>query len=76
MEDGKVIKAFFHNRVETLEEFKNIEQRLFSLEYVQPLKVSVYCAENDTIYFYKTQKVKGHNLIITDGEYKSSEVEL
>lgn len=76
MADGKIIKAFFHNRVDTLEEFKQTEQKLFSLEYSQPLKLSVYCAENDTVYFYKTQKIKGHLLMVTDGEYKSNEVEL
>ena len=76
MVDGKIVKAFFHNRVDTLEEFKQTEQKLFSLEYSQPLKLSVYCAENDTVYFYKTQNVKGHLLMVTDGEYKSNEVEL
>ena len=76
MADGKVIKAFFHERVDTLEQFKNTEQRLFSLEFSQPLRVSVYCAENDTVYFYKTTNYKGHLLIKTDGEYKSNEVEL
>lgn len=75
MTDGKVITAFFHNKVDTLKEFKDVEQRLFSLEYSQPLRVSVYCAENNTVYFYKTQKVKGHLLMVTDGEYIEKEVE-
>jgi hypothetical protein len=75
MTDGKVITAFFHNKVDTLKEFKDVEQRLFSLEYSQPLKVSVYCVENNTVYFYKTQKVKGHLLMVTDGEYTEKEVE-
>ena len=75
MTDGKVITAFFHNKVDTLKEFKDVEQRLFSLEYSQPLRVSVYCAENNTVYFYKTQKVKGHLLMVTDGEYTEKEVE-
>jgi len=69
MSDAKITTNFFHNNVKTLEEFKQVEQKLFSYEFNQPIKLSVFCEENNTIYFYKTQKVKGHLLMITDGEY-------
>ena len=56
--------------VNTLEEFKDLEQKLFSVNIENDTSVTVYCDETRTLYYYKTEEVFGQLRLVTSRERK------
>ena len=57
----------------TLEEFKDLEQKLFSVDIENDTDVTVYCYETDTFYYYKSEEILGKLRLVTSGEHKFGE---
>lgn len=54
--------------VGTLEEFKELEQKLFSVELKDETHVTVICEATNKLYYYKSAYILGELRLITDGE--------
>lgn len=56
--------------VKTLEEFKELEQKLFSVDIKDDTAITVYCYETGTFYYYKSEEILGRLRLVTSGERK------
>lgn len=54
--------------VNTFDEFKDLEQKLFSTELTSKTDVTIICLENKTFYYYTSVVDLGEWRLVTDGE--------
>ena len=64
-----LLGAFQFYQVATLDQFKEFEKELFSIQFSNPIKITVFCNEDSKFYYYKTQKTKEGYILLTDGEW-------
>ena len=54
--------------VNTFDEFKDLEQKLFSTELTSKTDITIVCLENKTFYYYTSVVDLGKWRLVTDGE--------
>ena len=64
-----IFGAFQFYQLNTILQLEEMEKDLFSTEFFSPIKITIFCNEDNKFYYYKTQKTKEGYILLTDGEW-------